>query len=133
MHRLTRFLLGTSAFWLLASFLLKAAGEILALDAAAVRPTSIHLLVVGWVTQVIIGVSIWMFPPGTGRHPRSDSVFGWFVWGALNLGLLLRLLFEGLLAGVFPPALSVSAVLQGSAVLVYVFLILPRIRGARQT
>ncbi len=131
MHRLTRFFLISAVVWLAASFVLKLAAELFGFDAGPVRFAAIHLLVVGWVTQVIIGVSIWMFPPARGKYPRSDSPAGWFIWFALNAGLLLRLVFEGLLPAASPVALAAGALLQGVSILVYVVLIFPRIRGVK--
>jgi len=33
-------------------------------------PTYLHLLVVGWLTQLIFGVAFWMFP----KHPSAPRV-----------------------------------------------------------
>ncbi len=44
----------------------------------------------GWATQLIGGVALWMFPPLSREQPRGDERLGWFAYGALNGGLLLR-------------------------------------------
>lgn len=82
----------------------------------AFRPVYIHLLMVGWVTQIIIGVAYWMFPKQSKEQPRGSEFLGWIVYILLNAGLLLRTIGEPLL--VIRPAwnaewtLGVSAALQ---------------------
>ena len=53
-------------------------------------PVYIHLLMVGWVMQLIIGVVYWMFPKYSKEHPRGSDRLGWIVFGLLNAGLILR-------------------------------------------
>jgi hypothetical protein len=57
---------------------------------AALNPVYIHLLVVGWLTQLIYGVIYWMFPIISKSNLRGDPRLAWAAWIALNLGLLLR-------------------------------------------
>lgn len=59
----------------------------------------LHFLTVGWLTQLIFGVAYWLFPnPGSKGHAASSVV--WIAYGALNVGLLLRLAAEpALLSG----------------------------------
>jgi len=96
-------------------------------------PVYFHVLMVGWVTQLIVGVSLWMFPrlPTTARP--APAALGWVVFAGLNLGLLLRVVAEPAHA-LDPRAgwgalLVVSALLQWGAGLVYVGLVWPRVRG----
>lgn len=77
------------------------AGILLALQAelgltalAWIFPVYIHLLVFGWLTQLIFGVVFWMFPKWSIERPRRSAVLGWWTYGLLNLGLLLRALAE---------------------------------------
>jgi len=58
------------------------------------RPVYYHALMVGWITQIIIGVSIWMFPRHTRQDPRGNEFLGWVTFGFLNIGLLLRVIAE---------------------------------------
>ena len=44
----------------------------------ALLPVFYHLLMVGWVTQLICGVALWMFPPLSREQPRGDERLGWF-------------------------------------------------------
>ncbi len=38
------------------------------------RPAAVHMLVVGWLTQVVFGVAHWMFPPPRGENHRSPGL-----------------------------------------------------------
>jgi hypothetical protein len=60
-------------------------------------PVYIHLLVVGWVTEFIIGVVYWMFPKYTREKPRGSESLGWVSYVLLNTGLLLRVISEPLI------------------------------------
>ncbi len=97
------------------------------------QPVFYHTLLVGWITQIIIGVSIWMFPRHTRENPRGSDSLGWIVFIALNLGLLLRIIGEPwqMMESVFLPKtlLAVSAFLQVLAAIGYIFLIWPRVKG----
>ena len=106
--------------------------------AAWFQPVFYHLLMVGWATQLIAGVAIWMFPPLSKAQPRGNEGLGWAAYGALNGGLLLRVAAEpAQAAGGQPwagPALIASAVLQTVAVYILILLLWPRVKGrARQT
>ena len=59
---------------------------------AALRPVAYHLLMVGWASQLIFGIVFWMFPRLSKEQPRGNERAAWFVYAALNSGLLLRLL-----------------------------------------
>lgn len=77
-------------------------------------PTYLHLLVVGWLTQLIFGVAFWMFPKHPSLPPRGSNRLGWICFTLLNLGLAIRLVAEPLLALGQPcaPLLVISAVAQ---------------------
>lgn len=85
----------------------------------AFRPVYLHLLMVGWITQLIIGVAYWMFPKASKEQPRGHEKLGWGVFILLNLGLILRAVGEPLTAMSFQVdlgwVLAVSAVLQLAA------------------
>lgn len=57
-------------------------------------PIYIHLLVFGWLSQLIFGVVYWMFPKHSIERPRRSEGFGWWTYGLLNAGLLLRAVGE---------------------------------------
>lgn len=60
----------------------------------ALRPVYLHLLFIGWVTQIIMGVGYWMFPKQSTEQPRGSERIGWAVLILLNLGLILRSIGE---------------------------------------
>ena len=57
-------------------------------------PVYIHLLVFGWLTQLIFGVVFWMFPKYSVEKPRGNEALGWWTCALLNIGLLLRAIAE---------------------------------------
>ncbi|GAC1540317.1 MAG: hypothetical protein NVS2B7_12510 [Herpetosiphon sp.] len=99
---------------------------------AYIQPTALHLLVVGWLTQLIIGIAMWMFPPWSKVQPRGPAASSWLCYGLINGGLLLRLVIEPVNS--YRPAVALGWLLVGSAVLqvlgvwLAVLLIWPRVR-----
>lgn len=70
-------------------------GVLLALDITnGLLPVYIHLLVFGWLTQLIFGVVFWMFPKFSVEKPRGSEALGWWTYALLNLGLILRAIAE---------------------------------------
>lgn len=57
-------------------------------------PIYFHLFMVGWVTQIIIGVAYWMFPKVTKETPRGSEALAWITYALMNSGLLLRTVAE---------------------------------------
>ncbi len=57
-------------------------------------PIYIHLLVFGWLTQLVFGVVFWMFPRYSTEKPRGSESLGWWTYLLLNVGLLLRAIAE---------------------------------------
>lgn len=101
---------------------------------AALFPTYVHLFVVGWLTQLIFGVALWLFPKKSREQPRGYDALSWACFGTLNVGLLMRAAAEpGLIfgdaAGVYGWLLVASAALQWGAAMAFVVNIWPRIKG----
>src|SRR5687768_4376491 len=99
MPRLTRWHLRTALLWFVVALLigvLLAVGPRLALPpgVSSLGPAYFHLLMVGWVTQLIFGVGFWMFPKYSAERPRGSERLGWACYGLLNTGLLLRVAAE---------------------------------------
>lgn len=118
MPTISRVLIRTSAAYLAAAALL---GILTAVPVAGVNmlpaglePAQLHLLVVGWITQLIFGVALWMFPRYGDRGAVSISPAAWGAYAALNAGLLLRLAAEPWLA-VRPDSVGARAMLAVSA------------------
>lgn len=131
-----RYFIRTALVYLLASFLvgglvLVNQGLNLAGPIAALLPVYYHLLTVGWLTQLICGVALWMFPVYSKEQPRGDERLGWLTYGALNTGLLLRAVFEPLWiwTGRWGWMLVVSALLQVIGILAFVVAIWPRVKA----
>jgi hypothetical protein len=93
-------------------------------------PVHFDILIIGWLTQLSMGVAYWIFPRillgDRGRPIYAGAAFALLQSGlTLNLISGLRLWFPGT-ADLFSPAL----VLQCGAVLVFMLHLLPRIRPA---
>jgi cbb3-type cytochrome oxidase subunit 1 len=128
MPTLTQISIKTSLIYLLAALVL---GVLLAIQPlmpsgvpfavllGTLRPVYLHLLIVGWLTQLIIGVMYWMFPKYSKEHPRGSTSLGWASYIALNIGLLMRVVGEPLLvlysASIGGVLLFLSALLQCGA------------------
>ncbi len=89
----------------------------------------LHLLTVGWLTQLIFGVAFWLFPSPAPRTQPSPRLV-WAAYGALNGGLVLRV---GCEPGLVPEpvqrwGLAVSAALQWGASLLLVVHFWGRVR-----
>lgn len=101
--------------------------------AQLLRPTYYHLLMLGWVTQLIFGVMFWMFPVLGKERPRGNEQGARIAYYLLNLGLLLRLIFEPMqvltqssIAGI---GLAISAVIQVLGGWLFVAVIWERVKG----
>lgn len=97
--------------------------------------SQLHLLVVGWITQLALGVAYWMFPrlrKEQSPRPRGSDALAWTVLICLNLGLLLRFVFEPFyLMGPqswLAALIALSGILQAVAALGFGLLIWDRIR-----
>jgi hypothetical protein len=73
----------------------------------SLKVSHVQFLVVGWLTQLILGVAWWLFPPlkiglrpdeprpvRRGQAQRGSEPLFWVTFAALNLGILLRGIFE---------------------------------------
>lgn len=82
-------------------------------------PAYLHLLTFGWLTQLIFGIALWMFPKYSSEKPRGIAWLGWLTFGSLNGGLLLRIIFEPI-SSLAPSSISswalvIAAILQWTA------------------
>jgi hypothetical protein len=102
------------------------------LDLPYLGPAYVHMLVVGWITQMIFGVAYWMFPKYSPETPRGDDAVAIATLCLLNAGLLLRVVVEPLRAW-HPNAapgwlLVVSGVLQALAAIGFTLNTWPRVK-----
>ncbi len=99
---------------------------------SAISPTYLHLIVVGWLTQLVMAVMYWMFPVISKQHPRGSPALAWMALICLNAGLLIRMVFEPWRALQPTPlngyALVASAVLQVGAAVLFVLVSWGRVR-----
>jgi hypothetical protein len=91
---------------------------------------------VGWITQLAIGVAYWMLPrfrKEQRAEPRGSDSLAWTVLWLLNVGLVLRVIAEPLyLMGGHTwtkAVMAISGVLQAGAALGFGWLIWGRIRS----
>jgi hypothetical protein len=98
--------------------------------------SQLHLLTVGWITQLAIGVAYWMFPrfrKDQDPRPRGSDALAWVVLVFLNVGLLIRLIAEPFYLMGFKPwpnvLMALSGLLQAAAALCFGWLIWRRIRA----
>jgi len=136
MPALTRVFAKTSLFYLLVGL---STGVVLALRGwvrlppllTVLSPVYFHLLMLGWIAQLIFGVVYWMFPKYSPKAPRGREWLGWAVYGLLNAGLVLRAVAEPALAvygGGWGGVLVIAAVLQWLAGLGFVVNTWPRVK-----
>lgn len=139
MKKPTRVMVRTAFGHLLAGLLLFSVGltgEALGADArlSVLRYPAVHLLVVGWLTQLIMGVAIWLFPLPARPPSRRAEVATWAGYGLLNVGLALRVVGEAgpaYGASGWPAwALAASAVAQATAAWLFAALLWPRARAS---
>ena len=130
MPQLVRWMIKTALIYFvvaLALATLTALQPVLGLDPRlqALRPVYLHYLMVGWVTQLIMGIAYWMFPKYSKERPRRSETVAWGVYTALNAGLILRGFGEPLVA--WQPErglgwlLALSAVCQLAAAWGFIF------------
>jgi len=134
MPTLTRWLIRTALLWLLLALVLGVGivtPDRLGLPPAlaGLRPTWVHFIVVGWITQLIFGVAYWMFPRHSVTHPRGLTALGWAGYTLLNVGLVLRVTGETLTLLGHPQSLAaLSAPLQMVAGWTLAAMIWPRVK-----
>ncbi|MCB0883051.1 MAG: hypothetical protein KDC33_12670 [Thermoleophilia bacterium] len=90
-----------------------------------------HVLLMGFMLMLIIGVAFWMFPRVRGGRPGRGG--GWAAFACINAGLLLRLASEAPArdgATGWRVALGVAAVLPLAGAAAFALAILPRVRAA---
>lgn len=100
---------------------------------SAAWPGYLHLLTVGWITQLIIGVAYWLFPRPERSRPAPPDRLGWAAYILLNAGLLLRVAAEPVTI-VHPASgvrwlLPLAGIMQLGAAVAFVLLVWPRVRG----
>ena len=127
MPTLTRWAIKTALLW---AALAVVVGVLLAWPGAPALPypTYLHLLTVGWLSNLIFGVAHWMFPRASAGAPRGDVRPAWSGYLLLNAGLLARIVAEAFGPSFPGPWLLLSAFLQVAAVWCWVIHLWPRVK-----
>ena len=90
-----------------------------------------HILLLGFLLMLIMGVAYWMFPRVRGQRTGREG--GWVGFALVNAGLLLRVVAEPAVAdghgGVWRVLLAGAAVLPTLGAAVFAVTILPRVRS----
>ena len=99
MPRVARWLIKTALVYLAAALALSvgragAEAALWVLPEHGIWISQLHAFTVGWLTQLIFGVAYWLFPRPHRHAPDSWTPVVWSAYGLLNVGLLLRLVFE---------------------------------------
>lgn len=119
------------------SLVLGVALQIESLPLPAIIPLFWHCLMLGWITQIIMGVSLWMFPNRKKEEHFTALLPEWTAFYGLNFGLALRIIAEPFVystdAGVFKVLLAASALLQMLAVSGYILAVWPRVLSKKKS
>ncbi len=136
MPRIARVFIKTGLIYFLASLLLGLAAEFNWLQYPGMIPLFWHLLMVGWITQIIFGVSMWMFPGRTREEGFKAQLWAWLTYICLNTGLLLRVIAEPVTyfqsGAIWEILIVLSAVTQVAAAVFYIIELWPRIQSKEQ-
>ncbi len=138
MPRLARWFIKTSLLWFglaLSTALAMALWPLLGLhpSAAALWQPYLHMITVGWLTGLIIGVAFWLFPRAQGDDPRGRTWLAWLAFWTLNPGLAVRVVAEPSLtwshAEIWRWLLVVAAILQWVGLVSFALYIWSRVRA----
>lgn len=136
MPLITRLFIKTGLIFFLIALLIGVGSQADILNFDGITPLFWHALMVGWITQIIMGVSMWMFPGRTKEESFQNQKWGWLTYGFLNVGLGLRMLAEPFVntsdAELWKVLLVISALFQFIAVVSYVIEIWPRVMSKSQ-
>lgn len=133
MPLITRLFLKSGLIFFICSLIIALLLQIDAVAIPSLFPLFWHTLMLGWITQIIMGVSMWMFPGRIKEESFRNQKWAWLAFIFLNLGLWLRVIAEPYIyiseLRIWKVLLVISAVVQLIAVLSYVIEIWPRVKG----
>lgn len=136
MPKVARTFIKTGFAFFMAALAMGVGLEIESLSLPPLMPLFWHALMVGWITQIIFGVSLWMFPGRTREEGFRAQMWGWCTYIFLNTGLVLRFIAEPMLSysalAVWNMLVVGSAVLQVTGGLTYVIEMWPRVQSKKQ-
>jgi len=125
MPLISRTFIKAGLFFFLGSFITGVLMELESVSMPFLYPLFWHMLMVGWITQIIFGVSLWMFPGRNKQESFLAQKWGWLTFIFLNTGLIFRIISEPFLTTgsartIWKTMVVLSAVLQGLAAVTYV-------------
>ncbi|MDR9414973.1 MAG: hypothetical protein RI564_01725 [Gracilimonas sp.] len=136
MPLITRVFIKTGMIFFVVALLLGIAQQVDSLMFPYISALFWHTLMLGWITQIIMGVSVWMFPGRVKNESFQHQKWSWLAYGFLNFGLILRLLAEPFVTTsellVWKYLLLISAITQFIGVICYVIEIWPRVISKKQ-
>jgi hypothetical protein len=137
MPRLSQLMIRTALVWLAVGYTV---GGLLLLNKGipllpwlwTLRFTHVHLLLVGWMVQVVCGVAFWILPRLDASGSRGNQRLAWLCYGALNSGVMLAALHDPLAAAVGERTITramlvIAGVLYVAAITAFVAHAAPRI------
>src|SRR5690625_3349180 len=137
MPRITRLFIKSGMIYFLAGIILALIAELPDVSTGnLLLPVYWHMIVIGWITHVIMGVSIWMFPRKQRGKRKEETFADNAAFWRLNIGLVLRFLTEPFLPFYINESEMVlffvlSSLLQIAALGFYIAVISPRFRPRR--
>jgi formate-dependent nitrite reductase membrane component NrfD len=138
MPPVTRWFIKTGIIWFALGVTLALVAELPNVQGSALLlPVYWHMLVIGWITQVIMGVSIWMFPRKKRNRKKESSSLATGAYFLLNGGLIIRFLSEPFLplvtnSDIVPVVVIVSGILQVAAIMLFIAEIWPRVQPKKK-
>lgn len=138
MPRISRLFIKTGMIFFLLGVVLRLLLDVFGLlPAFILRPLFWHAIALGWITQIIMGVSTWMFPGRTKEEGFKAQKLPWLTYLFLNSGLILRFISSPLVElyrrkPLWHVVLAFSAVLLLAAVVCFVMELWPRILSKQQ-
>lgn len=136
MPLITRLFIKSGLIFFLIALLMGVASQIESLTFPGIVPLFWHSLMLGWITQIIMGVSMWMFPGRIKEESFQNQKWGWITFLFLNTGLWFRIIAEPFVntseSNVWELLLVLSAAFQLVAVFAYIIEIWPRVLSKRQ-
>lgn len=88
----------------------------------------IHILTIGFLLQLIMGVALWMFPRLSGGKVIPQEKGGLTLYLLLNTGIILRSTSYFLSEELFKPFYSIGIILQVLSIFLFIYFIAFRIR-----
>lgn len=138
MPKITRWFIKSGMIYFFMGLLLAIVAEFPTIKTGSLLlPVYWHMIVIGWITQVIMGVSIWMFPRKKRDRRKEVSLSAKLAFWFLNTGLILRFLSEPFIPFfeddlLIVATVLISSVLQVAAVLFFVMEIWPRVQPKKK-